>query len=71
MSPNIKLLVRKLLDEFPSKAPISEHKTNEIELKEVEADNCPPRTDKANPLSLASSCINLRNSSYIKTDKSS
>lgn len=61
VSPKMKLLVRKLLDEFPSKAPIREHKTSEIELREVEADKWPLRTDTANPLSLASS--------YIKSNK--
>ncbi|KAI3755761.1 hypothetical protein L1987_55567 [Smallanthus sonchifolius] len=46
------LLVRKLLDEFPSKAPIREHRTREIELREVEADIWPLSTTTANPLSL-------------------
>ncbi|KAJ0593362.1 hypothetical protein HanRHA438_Chr03g0127071 [Helianthus annuus] len=58
-SPKMKLPVRKL-DEFPSKAPIREHRTREIELREVEADKWPLRTATANPLSLLSSCINSR-----------
>lgn len=54
VSPKIILFVRKLVDEFPSIAPIREHRTKEIEHREVEADKWLLRTDKANPLSLAS-----------------
>lgn len=57
VSPKIKVLVRKLLDEFPSKAPIREHRTREMEHKEVEADKWLLRTATTNPLSLVSICI--------------
>ena len=61
MSPKMIPLV-KLFDEFPSKAPIREHKTSEIDVREVDADRLPLSTDTHNPLSLASNCIVSRKS---------
>ncbi|KAJ0601227.1 hypothetical protein HanRHA438_Chr03g0127041 [Helianthus annuus] len=55
--PKMKLSVRKL-DEFPSKAPIREHRTREIELRVDAAVKCPLRTLAANPLSVLRSCMN-------------
>ena len=60
MSPKIKLLATKSYVDFPIMAPISEHKTNEIELRLFEADNWLLRTLTANPLSFASIWINSR-----------